>query len=405
MANFVSPPIAAGLGAGASALALYGDVWWQRRQEREHADTAWERAVLPGPAALAESRLGTHAGSVLYALNPDERVVPFSPLRRSELLSLVDWCRASDGKRMWQVMGGAGSGKTRLLIEAVEQLAGEHVECGWVQHGQAVTAAEAALTRRGRVLLLVDDVDASPRQQDDLAGMLTALAREPSGRVKVVLCGREFASWWARIRAAMDPADQAVLSPAGRTHIPSALADATDQFQQFQGTVRQYARYFDRPVPVASLTGVTTAISVAELHAAAAITAYNGLTGPVELTTALRQLFTAEETWWRTNAAEQHSAITLPLPILQSAIAAATLIGADNLKQAVRRLALLPGLTASSDERRTELALWLHQLYAQRGGQWLDPHLPAYLADRYAALCVATHPGLPAALAAAALTT
>ncbi|WP_329303920.1 hypothetical protein OG410_41590 [Streptomyces sp. NBC_00659] len=329
--------------------------------------------------------------------------MPFSPLRRRELLSLVDWCRTPGGKRMWQVMGGAGGGKTRLLIEAVEQLAGEHVECGWVQHGQAVAAAEAALLRQGRVLLLVDDVDASPRQQDDLAGMLSTLARASSDQVKVVLCGREFASWWARIRAAMDPADQAVLSPAGRTQIPSALADATDQFQQFQGAVRQYARYFDRPVPSASLIGVTTAISVGELQAAAAITAYNGLTGPVELTTALRQLFTTEEAWWRTNAAE-HSAITMPLPILQSAIATATLIGADNLEQAVRRLAHLPGLTSSSDKRRTELALWLHQLYAQRGGQWLDLHLPSYLADRYAALCVAAHPGLPAALANAALT-
>ncbi|MBK3625317.1 hypothetical protein JHN59_10745 [Streptomyces sp. MBT49] len=316
----------------------------------------------------------------------------------------MDWCQTPDGKRIWQVVGSAGSGKTRLLIEAVEQLADEHVECGWVRHGHAVAAAEAALTRRGRVLLLVDDVDASPRQQDDLAGMLTTLARAPSGRVKIVLCGREFASWWAQIRAAMDPADQAILSPAGRTQIPTALADANDQFQQFHGAVRQYARYFDRPVPSASLTGVTTAISVAELHAAAAITAYQGLTGPIELTTALRQLFTAEETWWRMNAAE-HSAITLPLATLQGAIAAATLIGADNLEQAVRRLAQLPGLTSSTNERRTELALWLRQLYAQRGGQWLDPHLPAYLADRYAALCVVAHPGLPAALAAAALTT
>ncbi|MEU8992885.1 hypothetical protein AB0C98_42015 [Streptomyces sp. NPDC048558] len=405
MANFVSPPIAAGLGGGASALALYGETWWQRRQERAHADTAWESAVLAGPAAIAGSRFAAHAGSVLYALNPDQRVVPFSPLRRPDLLSIVDWCLGPSEKRLWQVTGGAGSGKTRLLIEAVQQLAGKNFECGWVRHGQAATAAEAAITRPGRVLLVIDDVDASPRQQDDLTGMLSTLARAPAGQVKVVLSGREFASWWARVRAAMDPADQAVLAPAGRTTLTRALASPADQLQQFQGAARRYARHFDRPVPAAALTGTTTAISVAELHAAAAITAYNGLTGPVDLTTALHQLFTTEETWWLTNAAEQQPAIRLPLPVVQGAITAATLVGADSMDQAVRRLAHLPGLTISSHERRTELALWLHQLYAQRGGQWLDLHLPAYLADRYAALIVTAQPGLPAALAAAALTT
>ncbi|WP_158013108.1 hypothetical protein [Streptomyces sp. Root369] len=300
--------------------------------------------------------------------------------------------------------GSAGSGKTRLLIEVAEQLAGEHFECGWVRYGQALAAAEAAMTRRGRVVLIVDDVDASPRQQGDLADMLAMVARESTGRVKVVLCGREFTSWWSKIRAAMDPADHGVLTPAGRTVLAPSLADAADQMQQFQGAVRHYARYFERPVPVASLSSTTTAVSIAELHAAAAITAYVGLTGPVDLTTALSQLFATEEAWWRTNAAEQQPAIALPLPVLQRAITGAALVGADSMDQAVRRLAHLPGLTNRSREDLTELALWLHQLYAQRGGQWLDPHLPAYLADRYAALCVATHPGLPAALAAAALT-
>ncbi|USA04992.1 hypothetical protein NCG97_37120 [Streptomyces lydicamycinicus] len=300
--------------------------------------------------------------------------------------------------------GQAGSGKTRLLIEAVRQLVDTDYECGWVRHGQAIAAAEVAVARPGRILLVVDDVDALPRQQHDLAGMLGILARAPTSRVKVVFCGREFTSWWARIRAGMDPADQAVLAPAGRTILTRTLASAADQPLQFQGAVRHYARHFDRPVPPASLTNSATVISLAELHAAAAITAFNGLTGLVDLTTALRQLFTTEEAWWIANAAEQHPAINQPLPVLQSAIAAATLVGANSMDQAARRLARLPGLTASSYERRTELALWLHQLYAQRNGQWLDPHLPAPLADRYAALCTAAQPGLPVALATAALT-
>ncbi|MER5386174.1 hypothetical protein ABT040_39045 [Streptomyces sp. NPDC002688] len=368
------------------------------------ADVAWANAVLRGPA-MTEVRPPTQMGSILYALNPDEQVVPFSPLRRTELMSFVDWCRGPSERRTWQVAGGPGSGKTRLLIEAARQLSGDGVECGWVRHGQAVAAVEAALRRSGRVLLIVDDADAYPRQQDDLVGMLTLLARNPEVQVRIALSGREFASWWASARAAMDPADQAVLTPAGRTVLSPSLAGQADQPQQFQGAVRHYARYFDRPVPAASLAGVATAISLTELHAAAAVSAFNGLTGPVELKTALRQLFTAEEAWWRANAASQQPPLPLPLSLLQCAVTAATLVGAENMDQATRRLAHLPGLTSSSHEQRTELALWLHQLYAQRGGQWLDPHLPAYLADRYAALCASAHPGLPTALATAALIT
>jgi hypothetical protein len=234
--------------------------------------------------------------------------------------------------------------------------------------------------------------------------MLSILANAPENTVKVIFCGREFASWWATLRANMDPNEQAALTPAGRTILTPTLASRADQPQQFQGAVRHYARHFDRPVPPASLSNNSNVTSLAELHAAAAITAYNGLTGPIDVSTALRQLFAAEETWWLSDAADQQPPIGQPLTVLQAAITAATLIGADSVDQAARRLAHLPGLTASSYERRIELALWLHQLYAQRNGQWLDPHLPAHLVDRYAALCTATQPGLPQALATTALT-
>ncbi|MGW9450190.1 hypothetical protein [Streptomyces sp. NPDC055632] len=404
LANFVPAPVAAGLGAGAGGLVMLADAWRQRRQGVAQADASWSRWVLAAPAVAVGSRPGDRSGGVLQALNPDERVVPFSPLRRTELLSLAEWCRGTRDGRVWLVTGDAGSGKTRLLVELVEHLEGGRVACGWVGHGHAVAAMETAAARRDRVLLIVDDVDASPRLQEDVAGMLRVLAEIPEGRVKVVLCGREFSSWWAGLRASMDPAEQAALVPAGRTTLSGLLAGPEDQAQQFQGAVRHFARHFGRPVPVVALDGADTSFSVAELHAAAAIAAYGGLAGSVDPATALRQLFTAEEAWWRVDAAAQHPAVPLPLTVLQRAMTAAALLGADSLEQAVRRLAHLPGLTGSSVEQRTELALWLRQLYKQRGGQWLDPHLPAHLVDRYAALRVAADPGLAAALAGAATT-
>ncbi|MFI1443187.1 P-loop NTPase [Streptomyces fructofermentans] len=393
---------AAVMGVASGALAGIGALWWERRQTAEQRRAAWESAVTSGPAGQSVLDEAAAADSVLAALNPDREVVPFSPLRGTDATAAVQWCDGAGDLRVWRIAGEAGNGKTRLLLEVQHRVEDRGWRCGWVRRGHAADAVTAAALQKEPVLLLVDDADALPDHQD-LAAMLTAVARtEGDARLRVVLAARDFGGWWGQLREGLDPAVDARLRPPGRTRLTAWGTTTTDQHQLFEAALRHYARHCNLAPPAITLTGITVATPVAELHAAAASAVHHGLTGSVPISTALQRLFTTEEDWWQTNAS--HWDIPYPLPVLQAVITAATLIGADDRAQFSRRLQCLPGLTTAPARSRDDLALWVHQLYAQRGGEWLDPHLPARLTERYAVACAASQPALPAALAAAALT-
>ena len=402
LANFVMPGPAAGIGAVAGVVTFYGGHRWEQHQERRRVREAWQAAVLAGPSARTESAVFAGGDSVLEALNPDHAVVPFSPLRGAELRQLLRWCATASERRVWPVSGDAGGGKTRLLLEVSHRLSGKGWECGWIRHGRATDAISAAALRDEPVLLIVDDADAYS-DQADLERMLTGVARLEAGSlVRVALSAREFGAWWEQLLSDLEPAVHAALTPAGHTRLsPIVIGGVAGQQQLFAQAVTRYARHFSRPAPVATLAGVTAATSLAELHAAAAITAHDGLTGTVAVDTALQVLFATEEAWWQENASAW--GLNCPLTDLQAALTMAALIGADDRHQMARRLRCLPSLSAASPKHLTDIALWLHQLYGQRADQWIDPHLPAHLAERYAGHCALAQPALPTALSAAAL--
>lgn len=378
------------LGVVSGALTWLGSDWQQRHQEDEQANKAWESAVTHGPAVGGATTHQAAHESLLTALNPDQEVVPFSPLHLADLRRLVDWCHDDGDRRVWMVTGAAGSGKTRLLLEATHRLTEEGWRCGWVRRGKATDAVEAADRQSRRpVLLVVDDADTYP-DQNDLASMLTAVVgADPTSQSRVVLAGRDFGGWWVKLGAGLDPVVHSRL-PTGRIHrtVLAAHVSKDDQQQLFAHAVRRYSRHFGVPQPTVVLTGMSPKTPLAEIHAVAAVVAYHGLTGPVPMEDALQELFVAEELWLQENAADR--GIRLRLPVLQAAIAAATLIGAADQAEMMRRLRCLPGLTTAPDSRLEGLASWLHQVYRQRGNDWVDLHLPAFLAERYAARCVAS---------------
>lgn len=402
LANFVPWWLAAPLGAVAGGGGFVGAVVWDRGVATRATMQAWSAATSTGPTSAALNPhllLDAPERGLLAALNPDAEIVPFHVAREVDLSPLLDWCR-NDGRQgwIWGLSGEAGEGKTRLLVQAIARLRKDGWICGWVRRRQAAAAVDAAARWDRPVLLVVDDAET----RDDLVELATALADLHNRNVRALVAAREFNPWWGNLRAALAPDVAATLPHPASTVLGPVAATAPEQLQLFAEAVECYSRHFGLPVPTASLAGPAPSMPLGLIHAAAAVAAHDSLSVPITIEAALYRLFQIEEDWWEKRAVAQ--GIALPPAVLRSVVTTAVLVGATDKAQAIRRLRCLPGLATCSDALLDDVANWVRELYVQRTGDWLDPHLPARLAERYAVAQLSADPGLPAAVAAAALT-
>jgi hypothetical protein len=388
-ANFVPWPVALVLGALSAGAGMTGTVGWERHRTRRQVRRDWERVTGPGPTDDPVADID----SVLAALNPDWRIVRFSQLREPQVRDVVQWCTAPAEHRVWLVTGAAGCGKTRLILEVVDRLDASWV-VGWVRRGHGATAVEVASQWRRPVVLVADDADTHP----DLPAMLGAVY--DSDLVRVVVACRSDA-WWSTLRGSLEAHVDAAL-PAQPQTVLDSLVTISAAPQRFNQAVRAYARAWDAAPPALQLTPLMRPVELVVLHAAAAVAVHDGHSGPIAVDTALQRLFTIEEAWWQTRAADDRLP-ALGLPVLRAAVVAAVLLGAQDADDAVRVLRHLPGLSTVTDQVLRDVASWLRRLYPTRAGSWLDPYLPGRLVEHYIAHHLATTPALAAAIAAAAL--
>jgi hypothetical protein len=375
----------------------------RRRVERLEIAAAWAAIADPQPGSVV-SRAAT-ADSILAKLNPDRRVVQFSPLRNSDLNALVTWCLdqstdtnesraapdAAGSGVVRLVHGPAGDGKTRLLVEAAKALTDEGWVCGWLRNvtGAAQAAVDAAARLSRPVLLLVDDADT----RTDLAELLTAAAG--SGRnLRVVLAAREFGLWWERLLAGLDSQTSHALMPVWRSGLNWLDSTAYDRQQRFALAVKTLAAAEGKPAPVVQLAPQPGPVPVLLLQAAAAAAVVHGLTGRVEVDEALQLLLIDEEVRW-TDQATAYGLADLSLDVLRGAVVFAVLAGANSLDDAADLLGAVPGCPP----HREEFANFVRALHPQTAGRWLNPHLPGLLVQRYAANRLVTNSPLLAALA------
>ncbi|MBQ1019877.1 tetratricopeptide repeat protein [Micromonospora sp. D93] len=360
---------------------------WAQHITRTAWVEAWNKVTDPHPA-----RDPVSAGdSLLAALNPDQQIVAFSPLRERDLRRLVHWWTEPGTQRIWLVSGAAGCGKTRLLIEAISRL-DQSWTIGWVGRGKGADAAKLAVARGEPVLLIVDDADTHP----DLAAMLTTVY--DSTTVLVLAAARTVETWWPRLRESLNADVDAMVPARAQTILDSLTSDAATQQQRFTQAVRYFADGSDTAATQASLIPADPPAGLLLVHAAAAVAVHDNLTGPITLDRTVDRLFTIEEAWWQRNAA----AAKLPavgLPALRAVVMAGVLLGADGLGDATEVLRRLPGLTGSGDDLLHDLVLWLRKLYPTRAGSWLDPHLPARLTEHFIATHLVTNPALLTAIA------
>jgi hypothetical protein len=160
------------------------------------------------PSGLADAQS-------LKRLRAEYGVVPFQG--RDEFDALWEWCRRPDSGprlRVAVVTGVGGAGKTRLVAELAERLAGDGWHTGFVPAPLARTANEAPVdeiepmadwlaTTKSPLLVAVDYAES---RWAEAARLVASLGDRPGSPTCVVLTARELGGWWDQFESALTAA-------------------------------------------------------------------------------------------------------------------------------------------------------------------------------------------------------
>ncbi|MGW5351440.1 hypothetical protein ACWERV_13120 [Streptomyces sp. NPDC004031] len=282
---------------------------------------------------------------------------------------LWDWCSTDAGFALRLLVGPGGQGKTRLGL----RVAAEARDRGWVAgvlSERAGTAEVARLARRGVPTLLV--VDYAESRAEQIAALVTAggISDVP---LRVLLLARAAGDWWRQLLAATpgltadrvpEPERLGGLADDDDTAPAALWEDAVSDLSVALGDVRGY-RSADPPL-VASIVatgpptpGPATVLEI-QLGALVALLSAVGESGePQETAAASTVLLRHERRYW-TDAARSRGLVLDPRT-LEAAVAAATLLGANDEGQAMDVVRGLPGLRDQPEDRRTAVIWWLHE--------------------------------------------
>ncbi|WP_224283317.1 tetratricopeptide repeat protein [Streptomyces sp. LS1784] len=348
---------------------------------------------LPSPAALLQAR---------------HQIVPFHG-RHDLLTELQAWCQLG-GFGAWLLHGPGGQGKTRLAHHLAHLLAAD----GWAVLWPRTTAGPdqlRELRHAAKPLLVV--LDYAESRTDQIAVLVEAAADHPANTpLKLLLLARTDGDWWQQATTATSLAED-YLTTARTHHLaplgtrPSdridhyleaarALADAchsvdgltAHDWSTLAGTLRP--PQLDQDAYGNALTLHMTALADL-LDTADARPHSTSDSTDLAAASSVRQeadlvedrLLVHERRHWR--QAVLTLAPALSLAILETALAAAHLMGAADREQADRLWQRLPALADQTRDQRNSVTNWLTALYPAPapGGQPWGSLQPDRLAERH----------------------
>ena len=262
------------------------------------------------------------------------------------------------------IVGAGGVGKTRLALKVASEWESRGDQWRLVDAGQEAHAVAAA---RGLtpdpVLLVVDYAET----RTSLAEMLRAVLADP-GPVRVLLVARALGEWWERLIEKSAPAIGALLTQAKPIGLADQITQETAAAELVLQAVPQFARALGCATPERiEFEPPAHRVPVLMLHTAALVAVLRFRDNPavsLRLVVAqglLDELLEHEARYWRRTAA----AAGLPedRALLKPAVAAAALLGADNLAEVANLLERVPDLAGTSQAQRRSWARWLYGLY------------------------------------------
>ena len=144
--------------------------------------------------------------AISQLLRAEEEVVPFDPNRVGELTELMAWATEGDlPDAVRLVIGGGGTGKTRLALELCKRLNAIGWHCGFVPAESDLIRARAAwrLSDEGQYSTLAV-IDYAETKQETLLQLVSDLVRHRSSgkkRRRLLLIARDAGDWWENLGA------------------------------------------------------------------------------------------------------------------------------------------------------------------------------------------------------------
>ena len=205
------------------------------------------QTVSLAPAYRPVSRRFRSAPSML--LRPEYGLVPFLG-RQAVLDQISGWCQGPPGTPVLLVVGGGGSGKTRLGQEACVQMLVTGWDAGIVEDQRRDGAATTRLQRP--TLLVIDDADLH-------TGLISALVDylrwdDAGPPVGLLLLARAAGAWWDRLVRQEGLDDAYTVVDLDRHPVP--LADRAEHFGRASAAFAAYSGRGTQPtvpLPAAEL--------------------------------------------------------------------------------------------------------------------------------------------------------
>ncbi|MFF9349469.1 tetratricopeptide repeat protein, partial [Streptomyces sp. NPDC014734] len=369
-----------------------------------------EAVELQHLAEAPADRGRTGEASPAMLLQAGWQTVPFHG-RDDLLTNLRTWCGQEDGSGAWLLHGPGGQGKTRLAHHLAGLLAADHWTVLWPRSD--TDASELRELRHvAKPLLII--LDYAETRTGQLTALIEAATDHPGGTpFKVLLLARTDGDWWTQAKhvtrlaedylneapsTLLEPLEQAPASRAQAYRSAArALASALPHMRDWPAAANAL------PIPRLDHYAFANALTL-QMTALADLldTAIaDGDAAPAPAPAAERahavedRLLGHERRYWQNNAAACGLTPALSSATLETALAAAHLMGAANRKQADLTWSRLPALADQPRDRRDQVTAWIAALYppTSPGRPW-GAFQPDRIAERHIGRVLNTDPAI-----------
>jgi tetratricopeptide (TPR) repeat protein len=302
-------------------------------------------------------------------------IVPFLG-REAELDELTVWCENNKPFSVRVLAGRGGTGKSRLAGELSARLLANGWAAGFADlHSPG---GEIDNEMEDPTLVVVDDAEGAVSVVAELVAQLAW--QGSSSPIRILLVTRQVGSWYEQVR---EQAPELMGYEADPLSLDASPVPEGERALHYEAATRAFSTHLGAP---ARRSELPWPLSRAEfglpllIHMSALLAAGGDAktTTPDERLQAqvVGQVLRRERRRW-SDALRARGLADLDPEVANSAVAVATLAGADNEEEAVELLASVRDLT--DKERRGKVARWLHELYP--GELYLNPLAPDLLAE------------------------